>query len=90
MYNEGYISNSLLTYFFFFYVFSFVRVCACEQKALDEQFVAMEEKENEIHVLQLSMREKERDLERLNNLLAHNEETVNVGARPYKIAINKM
>lgn len=47
------------------------------EKALDEKFVAVEEKENEIHLLQLSMREKERDLERLNNLLAHNEETVN-------------
>ncbi|XP_058270947.1 CDK5 regulatory subunit-associated protein 2 isoform X3 [Hemibagrus wyckioides] len=47
------------------------------EKALDEKFVAVEEKENEIHLLQLSMREKERDLERLNNLLTHNEETVN-------------
>lgn len=59
-----------------------VLVCvrACEQKALDEKFVAVEEKENEIHLLQLSMREKERDLERLRNLLSHNEETVNVSA----------
>ncbi|XP_047661354.1 CDK5 regulatory subunit-associated protein 2 isoform X2 [Tachysurus fulvidraco] len=47
------------------------------EKALEEKFVAVEEKENEIHLLQLSMREKERDLERLNNLLTHNEETVN-------------
>ncbi|KAF4076987.1 hypothetical protein AMELA_G00202890 [Ameiurus melas] len=47
------------------------------EKALDEKFVAVEEKENEIHLLQLSMREKERDLERLRNLLSHNEETVN-------------
>ncbi|XP_053096021.1 CDK5 regulatory subunit-associated protein 2 isoform X4 [Pangasianodon hypophthalmus] len=47
------------------------------EKALDEKFVAVEEKENEIHLLQLNMREKERDLERLNNLLSHNEETVN-------------
>ncbi|KAK3524591.1 hypothetical protein QTP70_029906 [Hemibagrus guttatus] len=47
------------------------------EKALDEKFVAVEEKENEIHLLQLSMREKERDLEHLNNLLTHNEETVN-------------
>lgn len=55
-------------------------MCTCEQKALDDKFVAVEEKENEIHLLQLSMREKERDLERLNNLLTHNEETVNVSA----------
>lgn len=50
----------------------------CEQKALDEKFAAVEEKENEIHLLQLSLREKERDVERLNNLLLHNEETINV------------
>ncbi|XP_073680203.1 CDK5 regulatory subunit-associated protein 2 isoform X2 [Garra rufa] len=47
------------------------------EKALDEKFAAVEEKENEIHLLQLSLREKERDVERLNNLLSHNEETIN-------------
>ncbi|XP_050948435.1 CDK5 regulatory subunit-associated protein 2 isoform X2 [Labeo rohita] len=47
------------------------------EKALDEKFAAVEEKENEIHLLQLSLREKERDVERLNNLLLHNEETIN-------------
>lgn len=47
------------------------------EKALDERFAAVEEKENEIHLLQLSLREKERDVERLNNLLSHNEETIN-------------
>ncbi|KAI4905002.1 hypothetical protein NFI96_016457 [Prochilodus magdalenae] len=47
------------------------------EKALDEKFSAVEEKENEIHLLQLNVREKERDLERLNHLLAHNEETIN-------------
>ncbi|XP_061703679.1 CDK5 regulatory subunit-associated protein 2 isoform X1 [Syngnathoides biaculeatus] len=47
------------------------------EQALDERFVAIEEKDNEIHQLQLSLREKERDLERLNNLLSHNEETIN-------------
>ncbi|XP_007256630.3 CDK5 regulatory subunit-associated protein 2 isoform X1 [Astyanax mexicanus] len=47
------------------------------EKALDEKFAAVEEKENEVHLLQLSVREKERDLERLNNLLTHNEETIN-------------
>lgn len=49
------------------------------QQALDEKFAAIEEKDNEIHQLHLSLREKERDLERLNNLLSHNEETINVG-----------
>uniref|UniRef100_A0A3B4DP35 CDK5 regulatory subunit associated protein 2 n=1 Tax=Pygocentrus nattereri TaxID=42514 RepID=A0A3B4DP35_PYGNA len=47
------------------------------EKALDEKYAAVEEKENEIHLLQLNVREKERDLERLNNLLTHNEETIN-------------
>lgn len=48
------------------------------QQALDEKFAAIEEKDNEIHKLLLILREKERDLDRLNNLLAHNEETINV------------
>lgn len=48
------------------------------QKALDEKFAVVEEKDNEIHQLQLALREKERDLERLNNLLDHNDETINV------------
>ncbi|XP_071322292.1 CDK5 regulatory subunit-associated protein 2 isoform X2 [Trachinotus anak] len=47
------------------------------EQALDEKFAAIEEKDNVIHQLQLSLREKERDLERLNNLLSHNEETIN-------------
>ncbi|KAM9820920.1 LOW QUALITY PROTEIN: CDK5 regulatory subunit-associated protein 2 [Neosynchiropus ocellatus] len=47
------------------------------EEALDEKFAAVEEKDNEIHQLQLSLREKERDLERLNNILSHNEETIN-------------
>ncbi|XP_067233045.1 myomegalin-like isoform X4 [Chanodichthys erythropterus] len=47
------------------------------EKALDDKFAALEEKENEIHLLHLSLREKERDVERLNNLLSHNEETIN-------------
>ncbi|XP_076850493.1 uncharacterized protein LOC143500301 isoform X1 [Brachyhypopomus gauderio] len=45
--------------------------------ALDEKFVAVEEKENEVHMLQLSVWEKEREVERLNILLSHNEETIN-------------
>ncbi|XP_037547677.1 CDK5 regulatory subunit-associated protein 2 [Nematolebias whitei] len=47
------------------------------EQALDEKFAAIEEKDNEIHHLQLLLREKERDLDRLNNLLTHNEETIN-------------
>ncbi|XP_041753568.2 CDK5 regulatory subunit-associated protein 2 isoform X3 [Coregonus clupeaformis] len=47
------------------------------EQALDEKFAALEEKDNEIHQLHLSLREKERDLERLNNLLSHNEDTIN-------------
>ncbi|MGH0170975.1 UNVERIFIED_CONTAM: hypothetical protein FKN15_060117 [Acipenser sinensis] len=47
------------------------------EQAIDEKFAAMEEKDNEIRQLQLSLREKARDLERLNNLLSHNEETIN-------------
>ncbi|XP_016128229.1 CDK5 regulatory subunit-associated protein 2-like isoform X6 [Sinocyclocheilus grahami] len=47
------------------------------EKAMDEKFAAVEEKENEIHLLQLRLREKERDVEHLNNLLSHNEETIN-------------
>ncbi|RVE65985.1 hypothetical protein OJAV_G00122060 [Oryzias javanicus] len=47
------------------------------ERALDEKFAAVEEKDNEIHKLHLTLREKERDLDRLNNLLSHNEETIN-------------
>uniref|UniRef100_A0A8C9Z5V6 CDK5 regulatory subunit associated protein 2 n=1 Tax=Sander lucioperca TaxID=283035 RepID=A0A8C9Z5V6_SANLU len=47
------------------------------EQALDEKFAAIEEKDNEIHQLQLSLRERERDLDRLNNLLSYNEETIN-------------
>ncbi|XP_051906465.1 CDK5 regulatory subunit-associated protein 2 isoform X2 [Hippocampus zosterae] len=47
------------------------------EQALDERFAAIEEKDNKIHELQLSLRVKERDLERLKNILLHNEETIN-------------
>ncbi|KPP78764.1 CDK5 regulatory subunit-associated protein 2-like [Scleropages formosus] len=50
---------------------------AALEQAIDEKFVAIEEKDSEICQLQLSLREKERDLERLNKLLLHNEETIN-------------
>eukprot|EP00063_Salmo_salar_P008526 XP_013983361.1 PREDICTED: myomegalin-like isoform X2 [Salmo salar] len=47
------------------------------EQALDDKYAALEEKDNEIHQLHLSLREKERDLERLNNLLSYNEDTIN-------------
>ncbi|XP_066569161.1 CDK5 regulatory subunit-associated protein 2 isoform X2 [Amia ocellicauda] len=47
------------------------------EEAMDEKFAALEEKDNEIRQLHLSLREMERDLERLSNLLTHNEETIN-------------
>lgn len=50
------------------------------QQALDEKFAAIEEKDNVIHQLQLSLRERERDLDRLKNLISHNEETINVSS----------
>ncbi len=63
---------------------------AFSQQALDEKFAAIEEKDNEIHQLQLSLREKERDLDRLNNLLSHNEETINVSDYDYVLLENKI
>ncbi|XP_015222208.2 CDK5 regulatory subunit-associated protein 2 isoform X2 [Lepisosteus oculatus] len=47
------------------------------EEAIDEKFAAIDEKDNEVRQLHLSLREKERDLERLSNLLSHNEETIN-------------
>ncbi|MBN3322421.1 CK5P2 protein, partial [Atractosteus spatula] len=47
------------------------------EEAIDEKFAAIDEKDNEIRQLHLSLREKERDIERLSNLLSHNEETIN-------------
>lgn len=43
-----------------------------------------------IHQLQLSLREKERDLDRLNNLLSHNEETINVSSYNNVVSGNKI
>lgn len=55
-------------------------LCTLSQQALDEKFAAIEEKDNVIHQLQLSLRERERDLDRLNNLISHNEETINASS----------
>lgn len=48
------------------------------QRAVDEKFRCVEEKEEEVRRLQLLLREKERDLERQRCVLANNEETITV------------
>lgn len=46
------------------------------ERAIDEKFHCLEEKESEVRRLQLALREKERDLERLRCILSNNEETI--------------
>ncbi|KAK2835036.1 hypothetical protein Q5P01_015520 [Channa striata] len=46
------------------------------ERAVDEKFRCVEEKEEEARRLQLLLREKERDLERQRCVLANNEETI--------------
>uniref|UniRef100_A0A4W5Q588 Si:ch211-242b18.1 n=1 Tax=Hucho hucho TaxID=62062 RepID=A0A4W5Q588_9TELE len=46
------------------------------ERAVDEKFRCVEEKEGEIRRLQLLLREKERDLERQRCVLSNNEETI--------------
>ncbi|XP_078025176.1 myomegalin isoform X7 [Epinephelus lanceolatus] len=46
------------------------------ERAVDDKFRSMEEKEEETRRLQLLLREKERDLERQRCVLANNEETI--------------
>ncbi|XP_022535002.2 myomegalin isoform X3 [Astyanax mexicanus] len=46
------------------------------ERAIDEKFSCLEEKESEARRLQLALREKERDLERLRCILSNNEETI--------------
>ncbi|XP_072525154.1 myomegalin-like isoform X4 [Salminus brasiliensis] len=46
------------------------------ERAIDEKFHCLEEKESEVRRLQLALREKERDLERLRCILCNNEETI--------------
>lgn len=48
------------------------------QRAIDDKFTCMEQKEDEVHKLQLLLREKERDLEKLRCVLSNNEETITV------------
>ncbi|XP_016399196.1 myomegalin isoform X9 [Sinocyclocheilus rhinocerous] len=46
------------------------------ERAIDDKFTCMEQKEDEVHKLQLLLREKERDLEQLQCVLSNNEETI--------------
>uniref|UniRef100_A0A671PKK4 Si:ch211-242b18.1 n=1 Tax=Sinocyclocheilus anshuiensis TaxID=1608454 RepID=A0A671PKK4_9TELE len=46
------------------------------ERAIDDKFTCMEQKEDEVRKLQLLLREKERDLEKLRCVLSNNEETI--------------
>eukprot|EP00058_Branchiostoma_floridae_P010854 XP_002596342.1 hypothetical protein BRAFLDRAFT_76142 [Branchiostoma floridae] len=47
------------------------------EDAIEEKFRTLEAKENDLRHLRVSLRERERELERANSLLAGNEETIN-------------
>ncbi|XP_058887729.1 myomegalin isoform X8 [Acipenser ruthenus] len=47
------------------------------EQAIDEKFRTLEEKESEVRQLQLALREKDRDQDRLRCILSNNEETIN-------------
>uniref|UniRef100_A0A7M4FSS6 Phosphodiesterase 4D interacting protein n=1 Tax=Crocodylus porosus TaxID=8502 RepID=A0A7M4FSS6_CROPO len=49
---------------------------AALERAVDDKFCALEEKEQELRQLHLSIREQERDLERLRSILSSNEATI--------------
>lgn len=46
------------------------------ERSIDEKFHCLEEHEGQVRSLQLALREKERDLERLRCILSNNEETI--------------
>uniref|UniRef100_A0A672HK87 Uncharacterized protein n=1 Tax=Salarias fasciatus TaxID=181472 RepID=A0A672HK87_SALFA len=46
------------------------------ERSIDDKFRCLEEQESQVRGLQLALREKERDLERLRCILANNEETI--------------
>ncbi|KAK3542637.1 hypothetical protein QTP86_031335 [Hemibagrus guttatus] len=46
------------------------------ERAVDERFVCVEQKEAEVRKLQLLLREKERDLQKVRCVLSNNEETI--------------
>lgn len=48
------------------------------QRAIDDKFRCVEEREGQVRRLQLALIEKERDLERLRCILSNNEETITV------------
>lgn len=50
----------------------------CLQRSIDDKFRCVEEREGQVRRLQLALREKERDLERLRCILSSNEETITV------------
>uniref|UniRef100_A0A3B3YTY1 CDK5 regulatory subunit-associated protein 2/Myomegalin coiled coil domain-containing protein n=1 Tax=Poecilia mexicana TaxID=48701 RepID=A0A3B3YTY1_9TELE len=45
-------------------------------RSIDDKFRCLEEREGQVRALQLALREKERDLERLRCILSNNEETI--------------
>lgn len=46
------------------------------ERSIDDKFRCLEEREGQVRALQLALREKERDLERLRCILSNNEETI--------------
>ncbi|XP_067829934.1 uncharacterized protein si:ch73-95l15.5 [Heptranchias perlo] len=48
------------------------------ERAADEKFSAIEEKEAEVQCLRLALREKDHDVSRLSQVLIHNEEMINM------------
>lgn len=53
----------------------------CLQRAIDEKFSSLEEKEKELRQLCLAVRERDHDLERLRGILSSNEATMQVRAK---------
>ncbi|XP_026132183.1 myomegalin-like isoform X1 [Carassius auratus] len=49
---------------------------AALERSIDEKFLCLEEKDAEVHGLQLVLREKDRDLERLRCVLDNNNDTI--------------
>ncbi|XP_077579746.1 myomegalin-like isoform X2 [Stigmatopora nigra] len=46
------------------------------ERSIDEKFRCLDERDNQVRVLQVALREKDRDLDRLRCILSNNEETV--------------
>lgn len=51
------------------------------QRAIDEKFSALEEKDKELQQLHRAVRERDHDLERLRSVLSANETTMQVSAK---------